>query len=243
MNDKSSNSGFVVSDLHLFSPCSRHKKLLPEFYTRCSQHSVVVLNGDTFEMKRSKLKSTDKVTDQCTTWLRELCKKNESTQFYYVIGNHDAQRQIMQEINNVAQDVSNLIVIPHILTIGSTLFIHGDVIEPGALEMGVSSVREKYRETTPSKLSLFLATVVTSLRLNSVEYIRHNKSALAATLLSYINRHEPDRLNSIKTIFFGHTHVPFRDFQFEGITFHNTGSFIKGLQWNPMEFTIDGSTH
>lgn len=243
INHKSLKRGYVVSDLHLFSPCSRYRTLLPTLQADCSRYPVVVLNGDTFEVKRVIGNSVDNIATNCTTWLQELCKANNETTFYYVIGNHDAHSTITSHIQGLAANISNLKVVPHILTLGSYLFIHGDVIEPGATMFGVESVRERYKNLCPSRMSTLLAMTVTTLRLNIVEYLRHQKTSLAEKIISYVSHHEPGQLDGVKTIFFGHTHVPFSNFSYRGITFHNTGSFIKGLKWNPMTFELPLETH
>ncbi len=243
INHKSLERGYVVSDLHLFSPCSRYRELLPKLQADCSHYPVVVLNGDTFEIKRSTENSVDDIAINCATWLQELCETNSKTTFYYIIGNHDAHSTLTSHLQGLAANISNLKVVPHILTIGSNLFIHGDVIEPGACMFGIESVRERYKHLSPSKLSTLLAMTITTLRLNVVEYLRHQKTTLAERIISYVSHYEPQQLEGIKTIFFGHTHVSFSNFSHEGITFHNTGSFIKGLKWNPMSFELPSGTH
>jgi predicted phosphodiesterase len=63
--------------------------------------------------------------------------------------------------------------------------------------------------------------------------------------------HEPQKftLEGIKHVFFGHTHLPFDNREHEGITYHNTGSLIKGqgigrdplnMQALSFELTPDG---
>ena len=41
----------------------------------------------------------------------------------------------------------------------------------------------------------------------------------------------------ITDIYFGHTHLAFSDFRYEHLTFHNTGSAIRGLQCNMLAVT------
>lgn len=36
--------------------------------------------------------------------------------------------------------------------------------------------------------------------------------------------------------YFGHTHIPFRGHHHEGVEFHNTGSAIRGMGFQPLEF-------
>lgn len=236
--EKSFDKGYVVSDLHLFSPCSRYQELLPQFYTACSEYPVVVLNGDTFEIKRSIFSDAEEASLHAVTWLKELCERHNATQFYFILGNHDTNRHLVSKLHTLSTTVPNLRLVPHMLQIGTALFLHGDIVESGALANGVEFIRDRYRDLTPSRTSAIAGRVITALRLNFIEYLRHRKSHLVTQLVRYISAYHPERLHSVRTIYFGHTHVPFQGITSNAHVFNNTGSFIKGLSWNPMEFTL-----
>jgi 3',5'-cyclic AMP phosphodiesterase CpdA len=243
MNDEQNvTRGYVVSDLHLFSPCSRYRELLPQFDAACASHPVVVLNGDTFEIKRSIFSSADKTSAHAVLWLEELCERHKTTQFYLILGNHDANKHLAPKLHTLSTHVANLCLISHMLQIGSTLFLHGDIVEPGALANGVEFIRDRYRHLTPSRTSTLVGRLVTSLRFNFIEHLRHRKSHLVNQVLRYLSVYHPERLQSVRTIYFGHTHVPFKGVKRNNIVFNNTGSFIKGLQWHPMEFALGEAT-
>lgn len=237
-DEKNPRKGYVVSDLHLFSPCSRYQDLLPQFHIACASHPVVVLNGDTFEIKRSIFSDVESTVAYATAWLEELCKRHHSTQFYLLLGNHDANEHLIPKLHDLSTNVSNLSLITHMLQIGSSLFLHGDIVEPGALKYGVESIRDKYRDLTPSRASSIIGRLITSLRFNSIEHLRHRKEYIVQQVLNYLSVYHPERLHSVRTIYFGHTHVPFEGVTSQHIVFNNTGSFIRGLPWNPMEFTL-----
>lgn len=243
MNDEQNvTRGYVVSDLHLFSPCSRYRELLPQFDAACASHPVVVLNGDTFEIKRSIFLSAEKASEYAALWLQELCERHNTTQFYLLLGNHDSNKYLVPKLLTLSTQTTNLSLIPHMLQIGSTLFLHGDVVERGALSNGVGYIRDRYRHLIPSRTSSLVGKLITSLRLNCLEHLRHRKHHLVEQVLQYLSVYHPERLQSIRTIYFGHTHVPFEGFKRNNFVFNNTGSFIRGLQWNPMEFTLGETT-
>ena len=41
--------------------------------------------------------------------------------------------------------------------------------------------------------------------------------------------------DGLTDIYLGHSHLPFSDFSYAGLTFHNTGSTIRGLEWNMLK--------
>lgn len=49
-----------------------------------------------------------------------------------------------------------------------------------------------------------------------------------------------ERLVSVAEVdvYFGHTHQPFRDHEHDGVRFHNTGSGILDLGFQPLSFRV-----
>jgi UDP-2,3-diacylglucosamine pyrophosphatase LpxH len=234
-------TGYVVSDLHIFSCASLYKRALPQLSQAISTHSVVVLNGDTFDFKRSIFPTSQETARQAAIWLRTMCENSPHATFHYLLGNHDCHVHWMEQINELTRTVSNLNIVHDTLLLGSALFIHGDVIDLPDGSRDLSSIRTKYAHAEPNLLSKAFANVVTHLRLNSVEYLRHRKKTLAVKILSYLKAVHPEQLSKATQIFFGHTHVPFTQYHHGRFVFHNTGSLVRGLPWLPLEFEITPS--
>jgi UDP-2,3-diacylglucosamine pyrophosphatase LpxH len=235
----SPDTGLVVSDLHIFSCASLYKHKLPEFFEAASRYNTIVLNGDIFDFKRSIFQSVTETTAQAVDWLRDLCARFPNTSFYYLLGNHDSHPEFVTQATAFAANQANLQIVHDSILLGSALFLHGDVIDlpEGSCDLG--ALRQRYADARPNILSKVFAQIVTYTRLNVVEYARHRKSTLARSIVEYLRATQPDHLAQAKQIFFGHTHVAFRDFTFNGIQFHNTGSLVRGLKWLPMEFKIN----
>ncbi|MFO0417003.1 MAG: metallophosphoesterase [Pseudomonadota bacterium] len=229
-------TGYVVSDLHIFSSSSLYSRYIPNFIRAVQQHAVVVLNGDTFDFKRSIYSSSAETTKHAIDWLDKLCLDHPQTTFYYLIGNHDCHLQFLSALKEQLSELANLTVIPDALKLGDKIFIHGDVVDLPAGCNDLAKSRARYAQAEPSLLSKLSAEVITRLRLNLVEYLRHSNQRLAAKILSYLDFAMPDFRQNTREIFFGHTHVPIRHFEYDGIIFHNTGSLVRGLTWMPMEF-------
>ena len=239
MTPPAPHKGFVVSDLHIFSCSSLYERYLPEFYAAVGKYKTVVLNGDIFDFKRSIFTSTAETTSQAIRWLKELCARFPDTSFYYLLGNHDSHQEFVTQVTILATHCPNLKIMSDTLVLGSALFLHGDVIDLPNGTSDLMALRQKYSNVQPTVASKIFATLVTFTRVNSVEYLRHRKSTLARKIIEYLRATQPTQLAQAREVFFGHTHVRFGNFTYQGISFHNTGSLVRGLGWMPMEFEIN----
>lgn len=116
--------------------------------------------------------------------------------------------------------------------IGDNLFLHGDVTNwryPSAEKL------EKFRAFYDQKihrgaLMNFLASLSTKLGLHRLETHLQHKESLCRKILYYFEREAPEAIKGIRNIYFGHTHVPFSNFKYREILFHNTGAAEKGCE-------------
>jgi UDP-2,3-diacylglucosamine pyrophosphatase LpxH len=228
--------GYVTSDLHIFGCGSLYEKLLPLFYAQAGKHRNIVLNGDTFDFKRSVFKSSLDTTSHAITWLQNLCHRASSSSIFYVLGNHDSHEIFVRALHDALPSLPNLTIIREHVRLGSCLFLHGDVIDLPPDTSDIARVRDLYCRAEPRWSARACAAVVTHLGLNKVEYLRHTRVALAQRILTYLQRTEPHTLDGVRHVYFGHTHVPIDHFEYNNIVFRNTGSMIRGLPWRPMEF-------
>ena len=238
MSPSAGETGFVVSDLHIFARSSLYERYLPLLEGAASSHRAVVLNGDTFDFKRSRFPSNEETCREASSWLSGLCLRHPETSFHYLLGNHDCIRPFVDSLRMLEKRCANLRVSEDTLKIGSSLFIHGDVCDLPKGQNDLSTLRQRYETVQRSTLSIVFAQLVTHSRANAVEYLRHSKSALADRLLEYLQEVHPAELSSTERIYFGHTHVPFSGFHHKGISFFNTGSAVRGLRLVPLEFPL-----
>lgn len=233
----SAYNGYVVSDLHIFGCSSLYERLLPRFYQEVGSHTITVLNGDIFDFKRSIFSSSAETARHALSWLRDLSARLPHAKIFYLLGNHDSQNEFVRALKQSLPELPNVSLIEDSLRLGNSLFIHGDVVDlpPDAYDLAL--VRSRYMHLEPNRKSRVFANLVTHLRINSVEHLRHSRASLARRILRYLDSTQPGYRDSVKEVFFGHTHVPFRHFEYEGIIFRNTGSMVRGLQWRPLEFS------
>lgn len=238
MSTLAGEAGFVLSDLHIFSLGSRYHHALPVLEQAAASHRVIVLNGDSFDFKRSRFANNAETSRHAIEWISGLLLRHPETSFHYVVGNHDCNPSFLEQLLLVEKRASNLRVSADTLKIGACLFIHGDACDLPAGDRSLAALRERYGRLERSLASIAFAQVVTRLRLNAVEHIRHSRRRLCDKLLSYLEAAHPSELSSTERIYFGHTHVPFRDFHHRGFLFFNTGSAVRGLTFAPLEFPL-----
>jgi|688.fasta_scaffold07153_15 UDP-2,3-diacylglucosamine pyrophosphatase LpxH len=238
MSPSPGETGYVLSDLHIFARSSLYERYLPTLEEAAASHRAVVLNGDTFDFKRSCFPSNDETCREASIWLSGLCLRHPETSFHYLLGNHDCIRPFVDSLRMIEKRCANLRVSEDTLKIGSNLFIHGDVCDLPKGENDLATLRRRYEAVQRSAFSIAFAQVVTYSRLNSVEYLRHSRRVLAERLMEYLEAVHPEELASTERIYFGHTHVPFSDFHYRGISFFNTGSAVRGLRLAPLEFPL-----
>ncbi len=238
MHSTPDDAGFVISDLHIFSLSSLYERHLPVLEQAAAAHKAVVLNGDTFDFKRSRFPNNAETAREAAAWLSGLCLRHPETSFHYLVGNHDCVREFVDALRMLEKRCSNLRVSEDTLKIGSCLFLHGDVCDLPGGQNDLTVLRKRYEQVQRSAFSIAFAEAVTRSRINAVEYLRHSKRALAARIVEYLRAVHPEELASTERIYFGHTHVPFSDFHYEGLTFFNTGSAVRGLRLAPLTFPL-----
>lgn len=238
MPSTAGDSGFVISDLHIFARSSLYERYLPLLEQAASRHKVVVLNGDTFDFKRSRFSGNSETAREAAAWLSALCLRHPETRFHYLLGNHDCVRPFVDDLRMLEKRCANLRLSEDTLKIGSSLFLHGDVCDLPPGQNDLSILRRKYEQVQRSSLSIAFAQLVTYSRINFVEHLRHTRRALAARIMEYLKAAHPDELASTERIYFGHTHVPFQNFHYKGISFSNTGCAVRGLRLAPLTFPL-----
>ena len=229
-------NGYVVSDLHIFGCNSLYERHLPAFYQGVSSHAVTVLNGDVFDFKRSIFASSAVTVEHAIAWMRDLSSRASNAKIFYLLGNHDSQLEFVRALKETLPELPNVSLMEDSLLLGRSLFLHGDAVDLPLNENNLATVRARYTHAEPHLTSRTFAQLITYLRINSVEQLRHSKASLATRILRYLDATQPGYRDSVQEIFFGHTHVPIHHFEHEGIVFRNTGSMIRGLPWRPLEF-------
>lgn len=234
------NVGWVVSDLHLYARRSDGAEKMHALMPRLASASLLVLNGDIFDFRWSTLPSPEATVQGANHWLRNLLNDLPDTEIHYLIGNHDCLPAHQVMLTTLANDIPRFRWHEHSLQVGNRLFIHGDCTH---YPMNMDALRS-YRATWSrhgqrGRVAAKAYQVVD--RLGFTRFAHRFQFPLEKTL-QRLTHHLDDACNGwrerTRQCYFGHTHEPFQDVEHAGLMFHNTGSGIRGMPFNPISFTL-----
>lgn len=232
------STGFVVSDLHLLSHRSDATGLLSGLFARSRRCDFFIFNGDTFDFAWTSEISIEVAIERAEGILRQFCSEAPECHFFYVMGNHDHVGRFLDLLSSIERDFPNFSLHWDILQLGTLLFLHGDVCNREMSFEDLRAFRALYvagRKRHP--VHHWIYSLIILLRLNRIVYLTHPKETMVQRVFHYL-KSRPIDLGRVTDVFFGHTHVAFRDFLFQGIRFHNTGSSIRGLKAQFQELSL-----
>jgi UDP-2,3-diacylglucosamine pyrophosphatase LpxH len=229
-------TGYVISDLHMFARWSHPRKYVEQMHQAAKQADFFVLNGDIFDLRWSILPGVEATIQAAIDWLTTFAKDHPNCTLYYILGNHDAYEGLAARTEGLAGEIENFQWRAAYLRIGGTLFTHGDLFwrdgrNPFERRLQPSAVRiTRVIGWVYHAVHTIQATRIFHAMWPARRCARHIEQSLAAA---------PSEMTSgITDVYCGHTHVAVSDFVHEGITFHNTGSGIRGLRCNMCKVSI-----
>jgi UDP-2,3-diacylglucosamine pyrophosphatase LpxH len=229
-------TGYVISDLHMFARWSSPGNYVEQMHQAANEADFFILNGDIFDLRWSILPGIDATIDAAIDWLDKFASDHPNCTVYYILGNHDAFEGLGRRVDELSRQIENFQWRSAYLRMGSVLLTHGDLFW--------HAQRHPFERTlAPSALRItrligwayhFVHTIQATRIFHALwppqRCARHIEQSLA-----YAPKEMTD---GITDIYCGHTHVAVSDFDHAGITFHNTGSGIKGLRCNMCKFSI-----
>ena len=224
-------SGYVISDLHLFTPWSVADDYMHRIHEAADRADFFVLNGDIFDFRWSSLPSADATVAASVAWLLEFAHERPQCRIIYVMGNHDCLRPFADRLAATAESTPNLEWHSSHVRIGPAFFTHGDLfLRKGAadpftrallpaIHAKPKALRRCYRLLHSMRVQRWHAPVVSSRR-------------CAKRIVRSLDAAANGEMQGVTDIYFGHTHTRFADHVYRGLRFHNTGSLIGGLPWH-----------
>lgn len=226
--------GYVISDLHIFTKWSSVDKYMNDIRKAAADADFFVFNGDIFDFRWSTLGSSRKTAKKAIEWLQSLCSEFPSCVFYYILGNHDAHLNFIELLAKFAEKTDNFKWNDSYFKIGTSLFMHGDLI---FTMRDISPFkRKKFKKREPNK-SMIRSAYHRMIKMgaHNVASKIHGKERCARYVLKVIKKKNRNKLKNITDIYIGHTHMAFSDFKYKGYIFHNSGSAIHDLHCNMMK--------
>jgi len=223
-------SGYVISDLHLFAERSAAHGYLPEIRAAAAKADFFVLNGDVFDFRWSVLPSVEDTVDAAVQWLEDLAKGHPRCRFYYVLGNHDGLQPFTDRLADLALQTDNLEWLGSHLRIGSALFLHGDLPRPRRRPRSlVRSIRPNVRRRGKA-LNLCYRLAVAMRIHKKLAALAGRPKRSAKRIVRALKSDRTGLAEGLTDVYSGHTHLPFSGYRHGGLTFHNTGSAVRGLR-------------
>ncbi|PQO44080.1 metallophosphoesterase [Blastopirellula marina] len=231
---------YFVSDLHLFTERSNADMYEAAFNERASTGSTFVLGGDIFDFDWSTLPSVEATIDAAIDWLHRFVTSHPDCQFHYLLGNHDCLPSFVERLDELSASLSNLAWEPFYLRIGDVLMLHGDVANRHMDAAGLIAARATHHE--PRRRPAYhhqLYKLAVQARLHKAISVAINpKRLVARRILSYLETVGHGVDSGLTDIYFGHTHVPMRQYYYQGVHFHNGGAAMRGLNFQILEVNL-----
>lgn len=201
---------------------------------------VLVLNGDIFDFNWTELPSIDASVAAALAWLRDLIKTFTGREIHYVLGNHDCITAFRDALHALAREQEIFHCHEHQVRLHRQLFLHGDCANRRMNQAGLVRLRQSWsREKTRSRAHGTLYNVIDSLGINrGFHRCYFPPGATVKRVAHYLDHAMPEWRGTVDDCYFGHTHHPFQGHHFDGVRFHNTGSAIRGMGFQPMEFDL-----
>ncbi|HAV65444.1 MAG TPA: hypothetical protein DCY13_24100 [Verrucomicrobiales bacterium] len=240
---RSPGDGWVVSDLHLFARRSEGELLMEALLPQLRGARLLVLNGDIVDFRWSTL-SGHAETGRCArAWLGRLLASLPDCEVHYVLGNHDCLFGYSEELESLGRECGRFHWHRLTLRLGHTLFLHGDCTQRRMSLADMEAYRDAWsRADRRGRAASSAYRMADHLGLTRLVHRCHFPRGRTLRRLTH---HLDDALvnwrANIRHCYFGHTHEPFSDFLHEGVTYHNTGSAIHGMEFRPLRFAVYGS--
>jgi predicted phosphodiesterase len=230
--------GLVISDLHLFSPRSNAEAQLRRIKRHLERIDTLVLNGDTFDFRWSMYPSERASIRAALVWLERLAVQFDGRKVHYIFGNRDRIRSFRPLIEEFAARSRVVTLHDSSVRLGHSLFVQGDCSIPLMNEAKLEAYRDIWRKDRPyGPVNSGLCAIAASTGMGKLLHQYYfPRQATVRRVSHFMDEVSPGWRRGTVDCFFGHTHMPFRNHVAEGIRFHNTGSAIRGMGFQPMFF-------
>ncbi len=234
-------SHYFVSDLHLFARRSQADKYMSQMEAAAEEAGFFVLGGDIFDFKWSTLPSFDATVEAAIQWLDRLVERCPRTQFHFLLGNHDSHPRFVERLSEWAKGQPRFEWHHEYLRLGNAIFLHGDVVDRPMTTQQLLAHRQRasHRKRIRSRGMHQLYDLAITARLHVMAaWAVHRKDRVADRILYYLNSIGEGPESGVSQVFFGHTHVPLRAYQYGGLTFQNGGAPMRGIPFAILPFEL-----
>jgi UDP-2,3-diacylglucosamine pyrophosphatase LpxH len=222
---------YFLSDLHWLSERSSAPSYMPSIHRAASQAHTMILGGDIFDFRWSHHASLQQSIDDSVRWLSDLIHAHSQCRFHYLLGNHDCHPDFVAALDRLSFAEPRLAWQPHWLRIDNCVFLHGDVLDGGLDHDELERSRRKMDDKkSPLPYRHWLYNVVVRSRIHRVvATVAKPHASVLKKLSRYLREQGQHSDQGISDVYFGHTHRAMESWEYDGMSFHNSGAFIKGI--------------
>lgn len=225
----------VTSDLHMFCKRSHWEEHLPAIHEAAATSDLFVFNGDTFDFKWTVLHSVELTITRAIEFLAGLAAEFPKCHFHVNLGNHDHVQGFIDALSDLAKRTENLSWHPYYLRVGNTLFLHGDMATRKMSHAQLEAYRSNWlhhKKQGRVKNRVYDAAFRAGAHI-AVSRLVHPPRQTLKRVHAYIHDIGHGKPHGVDNVYFGHTHVAVDGEFYGGVTFHNGGAPMRG-----MDFTL-----
>lgn len=234
----------VVSDLHMFCKRSHWETHLLDIDTAASSADIFVFNGDTFDFKWTTLNSVEETITAAVDYLANLAGTYPACRFHVNLGNHDHVQGFIDALAALAQKTENLTWHPYYLRMGNTLFIHGDVATRKMNQAQLEAYRAgwlHHKKQGRMKNRVYDAAFKARAHV-AISRLAHPHRRTLERVHAYIHDIGHGKPEGVENVYFGHTHVAVDGARYGGVTFHNGGAPMRGMEFSLLTLELGDSS-
>jgi UDP-2,3-diacylglucosamine hydrolase len=206
-----------------------------------------ILGGDIFDFRWSQYSSHEETAEQGLRWLQDLVSLNPHCDFHYILGNHDANPELIHRLTGLAQRKSRFQVHPHLLRLEDSVFLHGDIIDanlPLNEQFHTALDQRRHRgeqRRRPPWIQHAMYDAVVKTRIHRwVAHAANTNPRVLDRVARYLAWAGFDQDAGVQHVYFGHTHRPLHRVPFAGLHFSNPGASIYGMDCKILTIGDDG---
>ena len=217
----------------------RRRGMSAAIHAAAAQADTFVLGGDIFDFRWSTLPTADETVRHAIRWLDDLVASHPHCDFHFVQGNHDCNRRFVSALESYSADAAESErCTPTFCGWERTCFCTATrpIIRP-MCQARLKKRREHWsHDESRSQVRHVLYDLAVTARLHRLAgKVAHPRRRVVHRILGYLNRIQHGPETGVEHVYFGHTHDALENYHYRGLTFHNPGAPMAGLNFRIVE--------
>jgi UDP-2,3-diacylglucosamine hydrolase len=224
----------------MFCKRSHWEEHLEAIEEAAADADIFVFNGDTFDFKWTTLSSVEATVEAAVAYLEDFAHRHPGCRVHVNLGNHDHVQPFIDALAALARRTENLTWHPYYLRVGNTLFIHGDVATRKMNQAQLEAYRSNWlHHKKQGKIKNRFYDAAFRARAHvAISRLAHPPRRTLQRVHSYIHDIGHGEPEGVENVYFGHTHVAVNGARYGGVTFHNGGAPMRGMDFSLLTLQV-----